>query len=247
MIDPALGPLFASHRELRAVVEAVLEGRQGQATRDGGAARLSLGCYEVFGGDPASAGARRLVADVEAPCELVYGNEPEWRGLILDVHGAAVIDRPMRDFDTAGLDRAALRRTEQALPAPFSLRRIDAGLAGQLDDDLIPHALQVFQGPADFAANGLGFGAALDGRLACAATSYTMSSRRAEVAIATRPEFRGRGLAAAAAAAFMGHCLDRGLLPCWSASNPVSQRLAARLGYRPAGVCEVLFLRGSGG
>ena len=140
-----------------------------------------------------------------------------------------------------------MRRTEQALPAPFSLRRIDAGLAGQLDDDLIPHALQVFQGPADFAANGLGFGAALDGRLACAATSYTMSSRRAEVAIATRPEFRGRGLAAAAAAAFMGHCLDRGLLPCWSASNPVSQRLAARLGYRPAGVCEVLFLRGSGG
>ena len=243
MIDPALGPLFASHRELRAVVDAVLEGRQGHATRDGGAARLSLGCYEVFGGDPASSGARRLVSDVRAPCELVYGNDPDWRRLILEVHGAAVSDRPMRDFDAARLDRAALRRIEQALPAPFSLRRLDAELARQLDDGLVPHALQVFPGAADFAANGLGFGAVLEGRLACAATSYTWSSRRAEVAIATRPEFRGRGLAAAAAAAFMGHCLDDGRVPCWSASNPVSQRLAVRLGYEPAGWCEVLFLR----
>jgi GNAT superfamily N-acetyltransferase len=116
-----------------------------------------------------------------------------------------------------------------------------------LDNGLVPHALQVFRGPDDFVAHGLGFGAVLDGRLACAATSYTMSSRRSEVAIATRPEFRGRGLAAAAAAALMGHCLDHGLVPCWSASNPVSQRLAVRLGYQPAGWCEILFLRGSGG
>jgi GNAT superfamily N-acetyltransferase len=243
VIDLALGPLFASHRELRAVVEAVLERRQGRATRDGNAARLSVGCYEVFGGDPASPGARRLVAGARSPSELVYGNDSGWRRLILEVHGARVFDRPMRDFDAAGLDRAALRRTEEALPAPFALKRIDVHLAGQLDDDLVPHALQVFAGPADFVANGLGFGAVRDGRLACAATSYTMSSRRAEVAIATRPEFRGRGLAAAAAAALMGRCLDVGLVPAWSASNPVSQRLAVRLGYEPAGVCEVLYLR----
>jgi GNAT superfamily N-acetyltransferase len=247
VIDLALGPLFASHRELRAVVEAVLERRQGRATRDGDAARLSLGCYEVFGGDPASPGARRLVAGAKTARELVYGNDAGWRGLILDVHGERVFDRPMRDFDAAGLDRVALRRMEEALPAPFVLQRLDVHLAGQLDDDLVPHALHVFDGPADFAANGLGFGAILDGRLASAATTYTMSSRRAEVAIATRPEFRGRGLAAAAAAALMGRCLDMGLLPAWSASNPVSQRLAVRLGYAPAGVCEVLYLSAGGG
>jgi GNAT superfamily N-acetyltransferase len=246
VIDLALDPLFSPHRELRAVVEAVLERRQGRATRDGDAARLSLGCYEVFGGDPSSPGARRLVAGASAPRELVYGNDPDWRRLILEVHGARVFDRPMRDFDPARLDRAALRRIAEALPAPFALERIDVHLARQLDDDLVPHALQVFDGAADFAANGLGFGAVADGRLACAATTYTLSSRRAEVAIATRPEFRGRGLAAAAAAALMGRCLDLGLVPGWSASNPVSQRLAVRLGYEPAGVCEVLYLRAAG-
>ena len=36
--------------------------------------------------------------------------------------------------------------------------------------------------------------------------------------------------------------LVRNLIPCWSASNPVSKRLAERLGYRPAGECEVLLL-----
>ena len=63
------------------------------------------------------------------------------------------------------------------------------------------------------------------------------------MAIATRPAFRGLGLAAATAARLLRECLDQGLTPRWSASNPVSQRLAVRLGYRPAGVCEVLYLR----
>ncbi len=39
---------------------------------------------------------------------------------------------------------------------------------------------------------------------------------------------------------------DVGLVPAWSASNPVSQRLAVRLGYEPAGVCEVLYLHAGG-
>ena len=30
--------------------------------------------------------------------------------------------------------------------------------------------------------------------------------------------------------------------PHWNAANPVSKRLAERLGYRPDGTCEVLYL-----
>jgi len=237
-----LTAIFAGHHELRAVVDAVIEGRQGRVTIDGPAARLGLGCYEVFGGDPGSAGARRLVAGAARPRELVYGNDPAWRRLIQDVHGETVGDRPMRDFDAAELNPGALRAMEAALPAGFELRRLDAALAGQLDAELEPHALQVFASPADLVRDGVGFGAVAEGRLACAATSYALSSRSVEVAIATRPAFRGRGLAAAVSAAMLRHCLGSGLVPRWSAANPVSQRLAARLGYRPSGVCEVLYL-----
>jgi len=82
-----------------------------------------------------------------------------------------------------------------------------------------------------------------DGVLACQATSYTLSSRYLEVAIATRPAFRGRGLAMTVAARLLHESLRRQLVPCWSASNPVSKRLAVRLGYRPAAECEVLLRR----
>jgi hypothetical protein len=69
------------HTTLPAIVEAGLEGRLGSMTRDGSAARLSLGCYEVFGGDAGSAGARRLIAGATRR-ELVYGNDRTWRAVI---------------------------------------------------------------------------------------------------------------------------------------------------------------------
>lgn len=242
MTDPALASFFSGAVELGAVIEAVLEGRQGHATVGEGAARLSVGCYEVFGGSASSPGARALVAGAARPRELVYGNDAGWRRLIRDVHGDKVFDRPMLDFDAGGIDTAALLRVEATVPAGFSLLALDADLTRQLDAGLEPHALQVFGHVQDFLDGGLGVAAAFNGRVACAATSYTRSSRSVEVAISTRGEFRGRGLAAATAARFLRQCLSEGLTPRWSASNPVSQRLAVRLGYRPAGVCEVLYL-----
>lgn len=236
--------LFAGYRTLRAIVEAGGEGRHGTIVRDGAAARLSLGCYHVFAGDAGSPGARRLVASAAGPRELIYGNDPAWRELILEVFGERVFDRPMEEFDPSALDDASLAAVEATLPAGFELRRLDAALAAQLDAELEPHGLQVFASPRRLAEQGLGMAVVQGDRVACAATSYTRSSHYVEVAIATRPAFRGRGLAAVAAAALIRECLRRDLEPCWSASNPVSKRLALRLGYRPGGTCEVLYLRG---
>jgi GNAT superfamily N-acetyltransferase len=243
MTEAGLESFFGRRVELGAVIEAVLEGRLGHATLAAGAARLSIGCYEMFGGDASSPTARDLIAGAARPRELVYGNDPAWRRLILDVHGDQVFDRPMLDYDPGGIDEGSLLVLEATLPPGFSLQALDADLTRQLDADLEPHALQVFGGAQAFLDDGLGFGAVQNGRLACAATSYTRSSRSVEVAISTRPAFRGRGLAAATAARFLRECLTEGLAPRWSASNPVSQRLAVRLGYQPAGLCEVLYLR----
>lgn len=240
---PLLVSFFAGSVELGAVIEAVLENRLGRATVADDAARLSVGCYEIFGGDPSSSAARTLVAAAARPRELVYGNDPGWRQVILQVHGEEVTDRPMRDYDPSGIDPASLIRIEAECPAGFRLQTLDGALIRQLDADLEPHALQVFESAQEFLEHGLGFGAVQNGQLVCAATSYTRSSRFVEVAIATRTAFRGRGLAAATAARLLRQCLTEGLAPRWSASNPVSQRLAVRLGYKPAGVCQVLYRR----
>lgn len=233
---------FAAHTTLPAIVEAGLEGRLGSVARDGDAARLTIGCYEVFGGDAGSQGARRLIAGARRR-ELVYGNDPAWRAAILDVCGDEVVDRPMTEFDASGLDPIALARVATSVAPGFAVRRLDLALADQLDRELEPHGLQVFPTGHDLVEHGLGFGAVTtDGVLACAATSYTISSRYLEVAISTRTAFRGLGLAMVAGATLMVEALGRKLVPCWSASNPVSKRLAERLGYRPAGECEVLLL-----
>jgi GNAT superfamily N-acetyltransferase len=234
---------FATHRTLPAILEAGLESRLGSMTPDSDAARLSLGCYEMFGGDAGSAGARRLIAGATRR-ELVYGNDPAWRAAILEVHGHEVADRPMTEFDAGGLDPEALARIEATVASGFTVCLLDVGLAGQLDVELEPHGLQVFPSARNLVEHGLGFAAVTqEGILASAATSYTLSSRYLEVAIATRPAFRGRGLAVVVAAALMREALAQSLVPCWSASNPVSKRLAERLGYRPAGECEVLLLK----
>ncbi len=241
-----LWPLYEAQPTLRAVTRSVLEGRLGAAWADDPArprvARLDIGCYALFGGDPHAPAAGGLARSVVAPRELVFGNDAGWRAMLAELHGGAVHDRPMRDFDAGALDRERLAAIAAVVPSGFAIARIDEVLARQLDGELEPNALQVYASAAQFARDGLGYGALRDGRLMCAATTYTLSSRDLELAIATRPAARGRGLAAAVSAKLMAHALAEGLLPHWNASNPISQRLARRLGYRDGGVCEVLYL-----
>jgi hypothetical protein len=238
--------LYAPHRELTAVIFGGIAGGLGQLVVDDfrrpHAARLSIGCYEIFGGDPRAPAAAELVAGVTPPRELVYANDAGWRRLLLDVHGPRVADRPMRSFDASGLAADRLRAAADRIDAGFELLRLDARLAAQLDAGLEPHGRQVYGSVAALLAAGLGFGAIGSGELACAATSYAVGAGQVEVAIATRSAFRGRGLAEAVAARLLLHCLESGLRPHWNVSNPVSQRLALRLGLQPGGDCEVLYL-----
>lgn len=231
---------------MRAVIDGVLEAGLGSIRVDDPAdpkvARLSIGCYEIFGGNASLPAASRLAQDLPSPKELIYGNDPAWRQLLCDIFDARVKDRPMETFDPENVDLARLRAGAKSLPAPYEIRPLDEMLVSQLEADLEPHALQVYPSASAFLSRGAGFGAVADGVLACAATTYTATRQRAEVAIATRREHRGRGLAFATCARLMAHCLERGIEPLWNASNPVSKRLAVRLGFVAAGVCEVQYL-----
>jgi len=242
----ALVDLFNNYRMLRAVIDSVLEGRLGRAVADGETvprtARLDIGCYALFGGDPSAPGAARLVREAPAPIELVGPDDQAWRDLFATIHGTRVSDRPMRTFANHALDRDRLRAMAAAVPDGFEVRPLDAALAGQLDEDLEPHGMQTFPSPEEFAERGLGFGIVHDGRLASVSTSYTRSNDRVEVSISTHPDFRRRGLARVAAATLIGHCMDHGLSPEWSASNPLSKRLALTLGYLPGPLCDIFYL-----
>ena len=244
-----LRPLFERHRHLVAIREAALEDRLGRVwgnqLEGPEAARIDLGCYNILGGDPQAKGAEELIRQVEAPMEFVYPDDA-WRQLILKVHGDRVRDRPMDSFSGAGLNTAHLREMAGNLPREYTLESLDAETAGQIDKGLIPHGLQTYPSPESLTRDGMAWGALTrepSPRLACLASAYALSSRSVEVAISTREDHRGRGLAGAVAARFCLDALGRGIEPCWNASNPVSKRLAVRLGFVPDGECEILFLK----
>jgi len=238
--------LFRKHNTLRSVIECVLERRLGSITADDPTrprvARLDLGCYAIFGGNADRPEAEQFVRSVEPPRELLIPDDQSWRDLLSAIHGLRLSDRPMRTFELHALDRKRLRKLAGGIPAGFSIAALNPESASQLDESIQPHAMQVFGTVGEFLEHGVGFGALDGNRLACAATSYAISAERAEVAIATRPEYRGRGLAKTVAAHMLLHCLENGLRPEWSAANPVSKRLAFHLGYRPGRLCDVFYL-----
>ncbi len=245
---PHLRSLFAAHRHLPAIRQTVLEGRLGRAWGNDPqaptTARLDLGCYAIFGGNPAADGAEELLDSVKAPKELVYPDDI-WRQRILERHGSRLHDRPMDSFVADQLDSTHLQMFAAGFPEGYRLERLESSTAAQLDNELEPNGLQTYATPEALTTQGLAWGAFTrepQPRLASVASSYTRSRRSVEVAIATHPQHRGRGLAGAVAARFCLEVLELKLEPCWNAANPVSKRLARRLGFRPGGVCEILFL-----
>lgn len=242
----ALEALFRDHTLLRAVIEAVLEGRGGRvltlrsdAPR---AALLDFGCYRVPGGDPSSQEARDLLSALVGPCEIVVPNVDGWRERIDSVFGARVRDRSMQSFVPGPDLKARTMVLSNDLPDEYTLRRLDADSAAMAGPELSPNGVAVLGGPARFAECGFGWGLFIDSVLACAATSYAVSRRYVEVAIATHHAHQRRGLAACAASAMIEEALGRGLEPHWNAHNPISKRLARRLGFVDAGLCEILAL-----
>ncbi|PAU47088.1 GNAT family N-acetyltransferase [Streptomyces albireticuli] len=89
-------------------------------------------------------------------------------------------------------------------------------------------------GPGGLAASGLCWGAFREGRLLSLACTYFRGSLYEDIAVATRPEERGRGLATACVHGLCADITARGTLPTWTCSrhNDPSRRLAAGAGFR---------------
>lgn len=238
--------LFDEHRTLRAVIDSALERRLGEVhyddPNDPEVGRIDLGCYAIFSGDAGHPLAAEWVTGLAPPVEIVLPANQAWRDLVDRLIGDRCTDRPMRTFALHDLDRDALKTAAVTVPDGFRIVELDVALARQFDDDLHPHALRVFPSAEALVEQGIGYAVvAPDGRVAAQTSSYAISSKRVEVAIATHPEFRQQGLARAVGARMLLGCAERGLRPDWSAANPVSKRLARSLGYSPAGLCDIVF------
>jgi len=227
-----LRPLFAGFPGLHGIVGAVLEGTMGtvradEATRPA-VAVIELDFY-LLAGDPQASSAEAIVRGLSPPWSVVTSSE-DWEPLLRRIWGTDLQTRTRVGFRPGEWDRVRLRRFRETLPDGFTLKRVtadDAARFAELEDSLVYN----FPSLDEFAAKGVGFGVEHEGRFVSGCSSFALSIRSLEFEVQTHQDFRGRGLAAACAAAMIEYCVERGLEPCWDAHNDISAALAAKLGF----------------
>jgi hypothetical protein len=242
-----LASLFAHHRHLRVVMDAILQGYCGTALASIGSkprvAQLTVGVFTFFGGDPTHPIARTLIERLSGQRIIVFAEEG-WRDTILRAHGERIGTEQRLSFSSANLNLDHLRVLMSDVPDRFHIERINVDLAQRICDEVSPDLLlpEVFASPVDFFERGIGFCALTGGQLVCGATSAFICDEAIEIQINTNKAYRRMGLATAVGATLLVHCLEHGIDPHWDAGAPASERVAEKLGYVPDSAYEWLLL-----
>lgn len=190
---------------------------------------LSLSDFVMYAGDPERPAARYFVETTERPC-FVLPSTSAWDELVRE--SAAARSRPRYAFSSDGLDPKRLHELVEAVPEGFEIRRFDAAAAELAAAERWSFSfVENFAGPESFLERGIGFGVFYGGKLVSGATSFAVYDTTVEIEVDTHPGYRRRGLAAAASARLILHCLECGLVPHWDAANEASRALAERLGF----------------
>ena len=89
------------------------------------------------------------------------------------------------------------------------------------------------QDPAHLLHKTAAAGAIIQGQLVAIAQNYALTEKYGDIGVFTLPEWRGRGLAAAAAALVADWLLGNGRIPVWSCGehNQPSLRVAKKVGF----------------
>ncbi len=237
------------------MVTAYLQGYQGQAwvdeMPDPKFGFIISGEYAFFGGDAQAHDAESAVSDLflytsNDHLTAIYSPDNlQWRDLLLKCHPGRS-EEVMRhwivqkdyDFDTGKLESFA-----ENIPAGYIMRQFDRDLYHQaLSEEWSSEFCETFSSADDYLDKGFGFGITYNGKLVSATSTMTVYDGGAEIQVATRDDFRKKGLALPTAARFILECQKRGIRPCWDAANKISLHMAMKLGYEYNGEYSTVHL-----
>lgn len=247
--DPArsekLRRLFTSHRT-SFLIDTVLEGYLGIALANNpdepDVALLQYADIVTVGGDVNHPAAVELVKMIPVD-KGILPMPDEWTDLVRTIFGEAVNAVERFAFSGESLDRGYLKHLVKQLPDGYVIKRIDLNLARQIDGDstlISEDHVRNFNSPEDFILRGIGFVVLEGEKIVSGASSYAICSKGIEIQVNTNPAYRRKGLAAAVSAALLIYCLEHDFEAHWDAGNPISARLAERLGYTRTETYEML-------
>lgn len=177
---------------------------------------------------------------------LVPQNE-RWKTMITQFYGerATIVSRYAIKKEPHGFNQTHLEAAVASLPKPYSLSLIDERLyqlckSERWSADFVSQ----FSSYETFQELGIGVVVCKDDLVVSGASSYSRYRQGIEIEIATRAEYRRRGLAYACGAGLILECLKRNLYPSWDAHNKASVALAEKMGYHYSHEYTAIEIRG---
>lgn len=188
----------------------------------------SVGCFCFYAGVP----DRELMLNKPDGFVIMVPQNEAWAGLIEECFpGAKRVSRYATKKDTS-FDREKLKHYLGLLPEGYELREIDAEIYDKCPGNPVAvDFVSVFAGKSQYLKMGRGVVIVKNGEIVAGASSYTRYLEGIEIEVDTAEPERKKHLATVACSALILKCLEEGLYPSWDAQNPVSVRLAEKLGY----------------
>ncbi|MDR0434858.1 MAG: GNAT family N-acetyltransferase [Gracilibacteraceae bacterium] len=209
------------------------------------------GKYSFWGGDSNSPEADYLtehffdVAWAESSIAIFAQDNPGWGAALLrqkknNPVAAQRFHIAQKDYD---FDIARLQAYRASLSRDFTLRPFDLAVyRAAMAEEWSSEFCEVFASGRDYLNRGFGFAAIYQGRLVSGSSTMTVYDKGAEIKVATREDFRRKGLALPCAAATVLECLNRKMRPHWDAANAISKKMALKLGYECIGEYTAIHL-----
>ena len=187
-----------------------------------------VGCFGFYAGIP----DKEIVENKPNGLSIMIPEDDEWARLIEECYPSAKkVTRYALKKDTV-FDPATLRNEMKRLPSGYELKRIDAEIYDQcLESPVTRDFVAAFESKEKFLRLGRGVVILKDGNIVSGASSYTRYREGIEIEVDTAESERRKHLATVACSALILDCLEEGLYPSWDAQNPISVRLAEKLGY----------------
>ena len=134
--------------------------------------------------------------------------------------------------DEHNFDRALLQSYVDGLDKSMKIKHIDkhaykTALLSDWSFDFVSN----FEDESKFLQYGMGFVIYHGKELVSGCSAYAAAEGMMEVTVATREDYRRKGLAIVCAARFILDCMDKSIYPNWDAANFKSVELARKLGY----------------
>lgn len=166
---------------------------------------------------------------------LAVAQSDQWHRAIEERYGgrAEKIIRYATSREESCFDKDNLLKNIAELNRGFDIVPIDEEIYKLIGKDpALKDLCSNFDDWETYREMGIGFVISQEGIPVSGASSYAVYDGGIEIEIDTRPEFRRRGLAIAAASKLILDCMERGIYPNWDAHDKRSLSLAQRLGYR---------------